>query len=152
MHVFDNAGGHFKFTGDGSIPLTPPANSNGTYHGTVSGDLGSSAPVTLAASGGASVTGTVSLGSGLVIDSCGQHSVGATSMSVTGTRTAANTFTGVSDYTLTSALFPVETYTATVTITGHLTGDGATFSGTAAIDTSAPFGCGDKTFNFSATR
>ena len=150
--LFDNNGGHFFFAGDGSIPLVPPANLSGAYNGTVNGDLGSTAPFTLTSSGAESVSGTVSLASGLQIDSCGTHSVGAQSFSVSGTRTGNNTFTGESDYTLTSAPFPVETYTATVTITGHLSGDGVTFSGTAAIDTSAPFNCGDKTFTFSATR
>jgi hypothetical protein len=154
VQLFDGGGAHFKFTGDGVIPLTPPANLNGTYNGTVNGDLGSSAAVTLNVSGGASVSGTVTLASGLTIDSCGQHSVGTQTFSVSGNRdpNSVSPFTGEDNYALTSASFPVESYTATVTIVGHLSGDGKTFSGTAAIDTSAPFGCGDRTFSFSATR
>jgi hypothetical protein len=131
----------------------------------VNGENGSSAAVTLdKLSGDANVSGTVTLASGLTIDlpviPClgGQKSVGAPSFAVSGNRdpNSVNPSTGEDNYTLTSAPFPLpppnDKYTATVTIDGHLTGDGKTFSGKAAIDTNAPFGCGDTTFRFSATR
>jgi hypothetical protein len=122
--------------GGGSNPTT--SGFQGTFAGTLNGDNGSSAPVTLELSqSGNTVTGNLTLGEGLIIDggNCGAQAAPAGSRSATGEVDPANP-----NHLGAVANFDVQGLTVGVNLSADLSPDGNTLTTQIGLD--LPFICG----------
>lgn len=122
--------------GGGSVPTT--GGFQGTFAGALSGDNGSSAPVTLELSQtGNTVTGNLSLGDGLIIDggNCGAQAAPA------GARTASGEVDPANPNHLSAAAgFEVQGLTVGINLSADLAADGNTLTTQIGLD--LPFICG----------
>ena len=110
----------------------------GTFHGVVYGDKGSSAPLTLALTHrGSQVEGKVSLGSGLYVNGgwCGNVSIPSVSTYVEGQTQRLN-----ARRLVTSPTFDVGGFELTVDFESNISTDGETITADAKVD--LPWLCG----------
>ncbi|MEZ4519428.1 MAG: hypothetical protein R3C44_22240 [Chloroflexota bacterium] len=117
-----------------------PINSgfNGTFIGTLVGDANSSAPATLTLTqNGNVVSGTISVGEGLLVDggNCGQTAVPQGSMAANGQMDPAN-----ANQLNASSMISVQGLAIELTLTGDLSADGQNLTAQASID--LPLLCG----------
>jgi len=122
--------------GGGSAPAT--GGFQGTFAGALSGDNGSSAPVTLELSQtGNTVTGNLTLGEGLIIDggNCGAQAAPAGARTATGEVDPANP-----NHLSAAAGFEVQGLTVGVNLSADLAADGNTLTTQIGLD--LPFICG----------
>lgn len=122
-------------------PIPPGTAANpfsGTFEGILNGDEGSSAPVTLTLEqDGPSVSGTITVGEGLLIDggNCGATTVPAGTQSASG-----EVDTTTPNHLDAEATFTVQSFTITLDLDADLSEDGQALTAEATID--LPFLCG----------